>query len=454
MSVTGPFLDKGKRQAGRRKCWYLRIASPRLNPDGSPVLNAKGRIVLKRDRPHYETKEKAEADIPRFEQQHATAGSSGVGLLTREQLLDYELAKSLVKRVPLLELAKFWRLHHPESEAEPIEALVDKFLGELKALNGDAETRHYKDLKSRLHAFCGVFGKRIPGSITRQELLSYLLGLKLAGRTVLNHQRAVRNFFGWLVEKQIVPSNPASGISRKKLPKIDQKEIRFLSRLDATRYLRAAERYDPDLVCHEVIQLFSGVRADDEMADFMAEWVMPATREIVVPASVAKTERREVINELEPNFWAWWSAYGKKSGLLRPKNYLNRWRRLRYLATISEQRKADEAARTPLKKLLAQTELKKALKTWPWNARRRTFCTFHVAKHQSAERTALILRHRGGAAVLHRSYRGLGVTQQEGAAYFEIQPKKVARPIPPPPRTRVRHFTDGTQVFAEANKSA
>lgn len=74
---------------------------------------------------------------------------------------------------------------------------------------------------------------------------------------------------------------------------------------------------------------------------------------------------------------------------------------------------------------------REALEHWPWNARRRSFCTYHIAKHQSAAKTALIMRHRGSSYTLHNSYRGLGVTQDEGTAYFEIMPKPVAHPVRP-----------------------
>jgi hypothetical protein len=81
--------------------------------------------------------------------------------------------------------------------------------------------------------------------------------------------------------------------------------------------------------------------------------------------------------------------------------------------------------------LLNLPEARAALRRWPWNARRRTFCTFHVAKHQSAAKTALIMRHRGSTYTLHNSYRGLGVTQEQGAKYFQIMPAPVAAPVRP-----------------------
>jgi len=41
------------------------------------------------------------------------------------------------------------------------------------------------------------------------------------------------------------------------------------------------------------------------------------------------------------------------------------------------------------------------------------------------------MRHRGSSYTLHNSYRGLGVTQEQGVAYFEIMPEPVTRPIRP-----------------------
>jgi hypothetical protein len=101
------------------------------------------------------------------------------------------------------------------------------------------------------------------------------------------------------------------------------------------------------------------------------------------------------------------------------------------LASITDRDQADRLAKLPIKHLLRMQVSKDALQTWPWNARRRTFCTYHLAKHQSAAKTALIMRHRGSAYTLHNSYRGLGVTAAQGVEYFSIMPAPVAEPIRP-----------------------
>ena len=81
--------------------------------DGTSVLDASGKIVLQRHRPYYESKAKAEAGKPSIREQHEKTGS-GRFLFNRNAAEDYESALKMVGGVPLIEIAKFWRLHHPD----------------------------------------------------------------------------------------------------------------------------------------------------------------------------------------------------------------------------------------------------------------------------------------------------------------------------------------------------
>lgn len=348
------------------------------------------------------------------------------------------------------DIANFWVASHPDPRPKNIKELIDEFLLSLENLG--RSSRHIRDMRNRLKGpFSQTFGHRYPESISRLEIVTFLkarpltrnspraasgdgvsstIGNRAAGRTIINERSTLTNFFNYLLGQEIIKKSPVGGIRRRELPKVDVKEIKFLSLDEAERYLRACERYDRDLVAHEIVQLFSGVRADDEMADFDGGFVLPQTKEVVIPASVAKTEKREVINGLEPVFWVWWKVYGRE-GILRPKNYGPRWDRVRVLASISDQAVADELGALPIKTLLKRPGSREALRKWPWNGRRRTFSTYHVAKHQGAGLTALILRHRGSAATLHNSYRGLGVTQKMGEQFFSLRPRPVERPITP-----------------------
>lgn len=429
MKIGGPFRDKFKH--GRQHKWYLSFSITKKNEDGSIVFDAKGKPARERKRPYYASKEKARADIQRIRDQYAETGG-GNFLFDRKAAGEFEEAKKISGGISLVEVAKFWRLHHPIKPTEKLGALYDQFMADL-AIRLGKDGRTYSDRKSRLGAFLAAgFKDRYPDTVTRKETLDYLSGIpEVVPRTKRNHKIAICEFFNWLVENGKMSANPAAGIKKGKFGKEVRKEIKFLSLSAVERYLRAAERYDPEIVPHEIIQLVSGVRSDDEMGDFRAEFVLPQTREVVIPAEIAKTGVREVIDTLEDNFWAWWSAYGPKAGLLRPKYYGPRWWRIRILAAISDQDKADRLARLPTKSLLKMKESEKLLGEWPWNARRRTFCTYHVAMHQSADRTALILRHRGSPTTLHDSYRGLGVKEDQGRAYFQILPRPCKSPILP-----------------------
>lgn len=464
MKISGPFLDKTKKAAGQPNCWYLRYAVPKANPDGTIVIAGNGKPALQRHRPYYSSKSKAEADMPRLAEQHNATGSSKF-IFDRNAVLDYEQALKLTGGVPLVEVAKFWRLHHPEQPLAKCKELYEQYIKVVRSRSASAQRktskgkpvddRHVSDLKSRIGAFVATsFGGRYPASITRAEILKYVLSVAGEPRTKRNHKNALSAFFGWMAETGLVLKNPAAGIEKRELPKDVPKEIEFLWADQVIRYLRAAERYAPEIVAHEVVQLFSGVRSDDEMANFRAEYVHEAERNVVIPAAIAKTEKREVIDGLEDNFWEWWNVYGTTKGVLRPPNYEPKWKRVRVLAGIADQQRADRLALLPIKTLLALPEVESSLKEWPWNARRRTFCTHHVAKYQSADKTALILRHRGGVSILHDSYRGLGVTQEMGIAYFNIAPSPVKKAILPQfePKGIIRMQAERKRLLMKSGK--
>jgi hypothetical protein len=436
MKIGGPFYDSSR--SDQPKKWYLSYFIPKKHPDGTIVLR-EGKPVLIRKRPYYDSKDDAQADKPAILAKYASAGTTVAGgVLTRDQVAEYEQAKVLVPEASLSDLARFWRTHHPLTVVKRVRELAPIYLADLMARLG--KTAHYEDLKSRVgNLLVSRFGDRIPETITRQEAMAWLKEQPGMGRTILNLKQSACAFFNWLRGEAHVTHNPFEGIKRRQLPKkISANEIRFLSLDYVEGYLRALERYDPELIAHEIIQLLAGVRADDEMANFNGDWVLAETREIKIPAGIAKTGAREVINEIEPIFWKWWKIYGR-GGLLRPANYFNRWRRVRILTAITLERSraaADALAGESAFKLQAQPQFKPMLQTWPWNARRRTFVTYHVAKHQSADKTALIIRHRGDTYTLHQSYRGLGVTQLQGEAYFKTTPRPVKTPLLPAAASR------------------
>lgn len=424
MNIKGPFLNRQRRRSKLK--WYLSYFVPKLGPNGAAAV-VDGRVVMQRERPHYESQDKANADKDRIAKQYGVAGA-GEFVRSRAAQSDYDQARAILPGgVTALAAAQFYMQQNPMGKVVLLEEGRELFLAQREKLVG--KTRHWKDLKWRTAAFAKAYPGRPAASIVRKEAMEYLLNLKADPRGKLNHKRALCAWGNWMIEAGVRTDNPFGGIKRKQLPKILLKEVEFLSLERVEKYLRAAERYDRELVAHEVIQFFAGVRADDEMASFRGEWVKAATREVVTPAEMTKTGKREVIDSLEENFWAWWKVYGRE-GLLRPANYKKRFWRIRILAQVDDRAQADQWVRLHIDTLVRLPEARALLRTWPWNARRRTFCTYHIAKHQSAAKTALILRQAAtDSTTLHDSYRGLGVTPAMGAAYFALQPRRVKQPI-------------------------
>lgn len=169
MDITGPFLDRKKRRQHQPRCWYLRYSAPKKNEDGTIALGENGRPLLQRHRPYYETKDKAEADKPRILSQETEAGS-GEFLFDRTAASDYEAAKRIVGAVPLVEIAKFWRRHHPDKPKENLAELFPKFLQDVEDRLG--KERHWSDLKSRGGIFLKTYGTRYPDTISREDVLS------------------------------------------------------------------------------------------------------------------------------------------------------------------------------------------------------------------------------------------------------------------------------------------
>ena len=97
---------------------------------------------------------------------------SGSFLFDRDAAADYEAAKKIAGDMPLIEVAKFWQLHNPETKLKTLAEWKPLFIGDVIARRG--KTRHESDLRSRLDHFLAVgFGKHLPNTVTRTEILDY-----------------------------------------------------------------------------------------------------------------------------------------------------------------------------------------------------------------------------------------------------------------------------------------
>jgi len=89
-------------------------------------------------------------------------------LFDRSATDDFEVARKIVgEGTTRAELARFWRLHHPDHEKQKLKELLPILLKVVEGRLG-AE-RYWGDLKSRGGAFVATLGERYPDAVRRNE---------------------------------------------------------------------------------------------------------------------------------------------------------------------------------------------------------------------------------------------------------------------------------------------
>jgi site-specific recombinase XerC len=208
--------------------------------------------------------------------------------------------------------------------------------------------------------------------------------------TVVNHLKATRVFCGWAIRKGLMSVNPFEGIEA---PDVLRADPGFLAVEDAAKLMRVSQESFPETVAYFALGLFAGIRSS-ACAAMEKDAINFGQRGILIRAEHAKNKRRVYLDGYEPNLWTWldWARQHAPEGFALSKR---RWDTLRIKVAAD-----------------AGVEL-------PHNALRHSFCTYHVALHGDAGKTATLLSHRGNVSVLYEHYKG-NASKAEAKKYFSI----------------------------------
>jgi integrase len=166
--------------------------------------------------------------------------------------------------------------------------------------------------------------------------------------------------FAWAVRKGWLVRSPAAALD---LPRPRERAPSIHTPGEVAAVLRAALALDPAVARLLAIRYFAGIRTSE--GDRLNEEDILAGH-INIPAQKAKTRRRRVI-PISPNLAAWLALPG---GELPPLN-----------------------VRARIKEAVGSSGV-----SWPGNVTRHSFCSYHLAEHQSAAKTALAAGHSEAAA--------------------------------------------------------
>ena len=226
------------------------------------------------------------------------------------------------------------------------------------------------------------FGSQMCHSVTASLLEKWFQKRNWKRSTIDGVIAKIGPFFSWLVREGHIEKSPSSTIQRP--INDDTGPPKIFSAKEAAQLLDTALELDPPLAKYFAIGLFAGIRPH-EIGRLNGNDI--SDRYIEITARTAKTRKRRLVTVL-PNLREW--------------------------LQVSEE--------LPLKN--KQKRFEKAVKAadlnWAHDIMRHSYASYHLAFHQSADKTALEMGHRD-TQMLFRHYREL-VTKEEAQAYWKIEP--------------------------------
>ncbi len=236
--------------------------------------------------------------------------------------------------------------------------------------------------------FVAEFGARDASTITREDVAGWVATLDAAPATRAGHLARVRGLFSWLVTCGKLTVNPCAGI---RAPKLISGDVELFTVKQGKDLFEKNAKESRELLGRLALEAFAGLRFSSA-ARISGSEIKFAEKGIVLPAQKIKTERREYIDGLPENLWAWLAWSKPESWVMTPRAYLAAKSHARIRADLPEIR----------------------------NALRHSFCSYHIALHKDASRTSVVLCHTS-PRTLWKHYRG-NATEADGKEWFQIVP--------------------------------
>jgi len=317
-------------------------------------------------------------------------GTAALALTDKQRLTALEAFQKL-GAIPLDHAVEFYLRHHrPVGGTRLLKDLLDDYL-EAKTKAGRRPDT-LTDIKCRIGKLAATFGDRPVHTITTGELTDWLDRNHYQGVSRVNYKRVIAGFFRFAVKKGLLDNNPATDIEKVEL---DETLPEIFTVAEAERFLQATSAIYPRLTSATTIGFFAGLRAAEiEKLDWSA--IDFDAKLITVRPEVAKRRRQRHV-AMSDNLYAWLQFHSRPSGLICPPSaVVMRWRpRIMKEAKISH---------------------------WPRNGLRHSFASYHLARYQDMNKTALELGHTR-PDVLFNHYRNL-VKPADATAYWNILPQR------------------------------
>lgn len=236
-----------------------------------------------------------------------------------------------------------------------------------------------------------VNGKTSVGDITGRQVEAWIYGLGFKSlRSLDNYHTYMKSFFDWCVRRGYCRKSPMESLDGVNVP---ESEPNVMPVDDVRLFFKKCLESNPKAAPFLALAFFAGIRSSHiprlKRADINFE-----ERGITMPGATHKTRKRFYVEGHEDNLWAW----------LEPLRDMEDWRPF-----------ADSTFRDWREKIYLKSGV-----DYPQNGARDSFCSYHIALHNDASRTATLLTHRG-VGMLYGHYLG-AATRRDAEAFFSIVP--------------------------------
>jgi len=360
----------------------------KFTKNGSLGYLLDARIQGKGERLFFTVKSDAETKAEALRVKRFNEGKSGVNIpdwLRIEALTCYE--KLRAAGATLTAATEFFLRHDKlKNQGRPCTEATTELL-EVKRGSGKRES-YVKALKWALGRFNQTFGKQLMNEVFQKAVEDWLSSQSFAMATRRAYIRDIGILFNFGVKRGYCLLNPAAGIERPLME--DDAPAIFTVKQTAALLSAAQSSPDLELLPALAIGFYAGLRTSELRK---LEWkdVDFDAGVIEVSGRKAKTRQRRLV-DLSPNLREWLLPYQKEDALVAPSWFRGRLEKLKVIAGLSK---------------------------WPKNGMRHSFVSYHMAKHQNPNMTALQAGH--DVDIAFSNYRNL-VKPKEAEQFWNILP--------------------------------
>jgi integrase len=271
---------------------------------------------------------------------------------------------------------------------------------------GDLAKSSLKDFNDRSSRLAKDLGDKLIHEIEVHDVKKWTSSIQGSNRTRMNFLRIASEIFRYAKHKQYLRENPIEYLSDNDRKEIHGRlihggEIKVLSVEQADSFINFTADKDPKLLAVVTLGLFCGIRTE-ELKHITWDKVNMTEGYVTIDAAIAKKRRIRHV-DIPENAKDWLVCCRNKQGKVAPatgRQFENLLRQLR---------------------LKAGYEDKKGHSTWPSNAMRHSFGTYHYAFHGDSNKTSSELGHKADDDTLFNHYRALA-KKSDGEKFFSIKP--------------------------------